>query len=48
MRYAYEDLMSELKNAPRAERQRVQQRTKEVNKQCLAVQAMIEATHAVE
>jgi hypothetical protein len=48
MRYAYEDLMSELKKAPRAERQRVQQRANEVSKQRLAVQAMIEATHAVE
>jgi hypothetical protein len=48
MRYAYEDLISELEMAPRAERKRVQQRANEVSKQCLAVQAMIEATHAVE
>ena len=46
--YVYEDLLSEMKGARGAERKRVLQRMKEVKKQRLAIQAMIEATHAVE
>jgi hypothetical protein len=45
---AYQDLLDEVKNTPPADRQRVQRRIKEVRKQCLAVQAIIEASHAVE
>jgi len=45
--YVYEDLLSEMKGAGGAERKRVLQRMKEV-KQRLAIQTMIEATHAVE
>jgi hypothetical protein len=48
MSYVYEDLLSEMKDARGAERKHVQQRMKEVKKQRLAVQAMIETTHAVE
>ena len=46
--YAYEDLLGELHDANSTERRRVQQRMKELRKQGLAIQAMIEATHAVE
>lgn len=46
--YVYEDLLSEMKSAGGAERKRVLQRLKEVKKQRLAIQTMIEATHAVE
>lgn len=46
--YVYEDLLNEMNSARRAERKRVLQRMKELKKQRLAIQAMIEATHAVE
>ena len=46
--YVYEDLLSEMRGAGGAERKRVLQRMKEVKKQRVAIQAMIEATHAVE
>ena len=48
MLFAYEDLLSETKNAKSAERKRIQRRINEVRKQCVAVRAMIEASHAVE
>ena len=48
MRYAYEDLLSEIRGSPPRERKRVQQRIKEVKQQCLAIRTMIEASHAAE
>jgi hypothetical protein len=48
MAYVYEDLLSEMTGSTAVERKRVQQRLKEVKKQRLAIQAMIEATHALE
>ena len=48
MRYAYEDLLSELKKATGAERKSAQKRMNEVGKQCLAIRDIIEATHAGE
>lgn len=48
MSYAYEDLLSEMRQAKGTDRKRVQQRIREVRKQGLAIRAMIEATHAVE
>ena len=48
MLYGYEDLLSEITKIKGADRKRVQQRIHEVRKQCLAIRAMIEATHAVE
>ena len=47
MLFAYEDLLSEMTDAKRSARKRMQQRMKQVRKQYLAVAAMIEATHAV-
>lgn len=46
--YAYEDLLSQLKNANGTNRKRVERRMKEVRQQCLGIRAMIEATHAME
>ena len=46
--YAYEDLLSEMAKAKGSNRERVQRRMKEVKKQRLALQAMIESTHAVD
>jgi hypothetical protein len=48
MSFAYEDLFSEMKKVKGVERKRVQRRMNEVRKQCLAIRAMIEASHAVE
>jgi hypothetical protein len=48
MVYAYEDLMSEMKKATMTERKRVKRRISELRKQCLAIRAMIEATHVLE
>jgi hypothetical protein len=48
MRYAYEDLLVEMRASTPRERKRVQQRIKEVKKQCLAIRTMIEASHAAE
>jgi hypothetical protein len=47
MAFAYEDLLSEMKDAKRSARKRMQQRMKQVRKQYHAIAAMIEATHAV-
>jgi hypothetical protein len=46
--YAYEDLLSEMAKAKGSDWERVQRRMKEVKKQRLALQAMIESTHAVD
>lgn len=48
MRYAYEDLLNEMRASTPRERKRVQRRVKEVKKQCLAIRTMIEASHAAE
>ena len=48
MVYAYEDLLSEMKHATVTERKRVKHRMNELRRQCLAIQAMIEATHVLE
>jgi len=45
---AYLDLLDEVNNQPPADRTRVERRINEVRKQCLAIQAIIEASHAVE
>ncbi len=45
---AYQDLLDEMRKTAPAERKRAQRRIHEVRKQCLAIRAMIEATHAVE
>jgi hypothetical protein len=46
--YAYEDLRSEMKGAFPGNRKRVQRRMNEVRMQYLAIQKMIEASHALE
>jgi hypothetical protein len=46
--YAYEDLLSETRPTAKSERKHVQQRIHEVKEQCLAIQKMIEASHASE
>ena len=46
--YAYEDLLEEIKKTKGAERTPLQRRINEVRKQCLAIRAMIEASHAIE
>ena len=48
MAYAYQDLLEEMNRIKGAERTRVRRRINEVRKQCLAIRAMIEATHALQ
>ena len=48
MAYAYQDLLEEMNRTKGAERTRVRRRINEVRKQCLAIRAMIEATHALQ
>ena len=48
MGYAYQDLLEEMNRTKGAERTRVRRRINEVRKQCLAIRAMIEATHALQ
>lgn len=48
MEYGYEDLLKEIKKVSAPQRRQVQRRINEVRKQCLAIRAIIEATHAVE
>jgi hypothetical protein len=48
MLFAYEDLASEMKRAQPAVRKRLRRRMNEVRKQGLAIQGMIESSHAVE
>lgn len=45
---AYEDLLEELGGTKGAKRTGVRRRINEVRKQCLAIRAMIEATHALQ
>lgn len=48
MVYAYEDRLEEVKKTPGAEQAKMRRRINEVRKQCLAIRAMIEASHAIE
>ena len=48
MECAYQDLLEEMNRTKGAERTRVRRRINEVRKQCLAIRAMIEATHALQ
>ena len=48
MGYAYQDLLEEMNRTKGAERTGVRRRINEVRKQCLAIRAMIEATHALQ
>jgi hypothetical protein len=46
--YVYEDLLAEMTTAGGRRRAQIRRRIAEVRRQCLAIRAMIEATHAVE
>jgi hypothetical protein len=48
MGYAYQDLLEEMNRTKSVERTRVRRRINEVRKQCLAIRAMIEATHVLQ
>jgi len=45
---AYEDYLAELGRHERVDRRHIQRRIQEVRRQCLAIRAMIEASHAME